>query len=69
MLLNNQDILPQIALDRDEVQQQGSKSLLAVATNLVPIRQQYQLKNATCTRFWQLVHGQSPSPDADTPIA
>lgn len=69
MLLNNQNIMPQIALNQDEAQQQRSKSLLAAATNLVPIRQQYQLKNATCTRFWQLIHGQSPSSDADTPIA
>lgn len=69
MLLKNQNSLPQIALSQDEAQQQGSKSLLAAASNLVPIRQQYQLKNANCTRFWQLIHGQSPSTNADAPIA
>lgn len=69
MLLTNQITSPKIALAQNKAQQQGGDSLLATATKLVPIRQQYQLKNANCTRFWQLIHGQSSSTDTNAPIA
>lgn len=68
MLLTNQITSPKIALSQDKAQQPGSSPLLATATRLVPIRQQYQLKNANCTRFWQLSYGH-PCTDPNAPIS
>lgn len=68
MLLTNQNTSPKIALSQDKAQQQASVPLLATATKLVPIRQQYQLKNANCTRYWQLIYGH-PCTDTNAPIS
>ena len=62
MLLTDKITSPKIALSQD------SSPLLATATELVPIRQQYQLKNANCTRFWQLIYGH-PCTDTNAPIS
>ena len=68
MLIINQITLPQIAFSQNKAQQQASVPVLATATKLVPIRQQYQLKNANCTRYWQLIYGH-PCTDTNAPIS